>query len=308
MGNGRFKKISEKINGVKIISIKKIIKSAGRFSLVSVLGAYFLVQNRQVKIDKYKVKVKNLPENFIGKKLLLISDLHKKMYGEHYDNLLNSVEFCKPDYIFFAGDLYSKNEKDMQPKAYLMNRLRELAPTFYVLGNHEIRNMTLCESLCKELKKIGVNVLRNDKARIYINDEFVNVYGTQLPISCYVNRDGSYNNLRKITPYDLDKWLGEPCCEQCNILLSHNPFFFEAYAKWGADLVLSGHCHGGIVRLPFIGGILSPERKFFPKYTKGVYEIPDSKMVLTAGLGKFRLNNPSEIVLITVERQSKNEI
>lgn len=269
------------------------------------LSGYFLVQNRQVKVTEYKIGVNKLPKSFEGRKILLISDLHKKLYGDHYDNLLNSIECCQPDYIFFAGDLYSKDETDLHPKAYLMNRLLKIAPVFYVLGNHEIRNMDNCEALCLRLEQMGVTVLRNESVKLYRDEEFVNIYGTQLPISCYVNRDGSYKHLREITADYLNKILGKPNMDQCNILVSHNPFFFEAYARWGADLTLSGHCHGGIIRLPFIGGILSPERKFFPKYTKGVYELGRSRMALTAGLGKFRMNNPSEIVTITLERRDQ---
>ena len=90
-------------------------------------------------------------------------------------------------------------------------------------------------------------------------------------------------------------------------MLSHTPLAFRAYADWGADVTFSGHCHGGVIRLPFIGGILSPERKFFPRYTKGIYELDAeqglAKLAVTAGLGKFRLNNPSEIMICTLVRQ-----
>lgn len=282
------------------MSVKKIaVRSAA-----IVAAGWFLVENRQLKVSEYKVSCPKLPESFDGKKILLLSDLHKKRYGDNFNNLMNSVIAAEPDYIFFAGDLYSKDEKDMTPKLALMRRLNNTAPLYYVLGNHEIRNMDNCEALCCKLEKIGVNVLRNEKFRLYCGNDFVNIYGTQLPISCYINRDGSYRNLRQITPEYMEKLLGKADKSSCNILISHNPFFFESYAKWGADMVFSGHCHGGIIRLPFIGGILSPERIFFPKYTKGVYtsENKVSKMILTAGLGKFRVNNPSEIVVCTLER------
>ena len=84
------------------------------------------------------------------------------------------------------------------------------------------------------------------------------------------------------------------------ILLAHSPIGFEAYAEWGADFVLSGHVHGGIVRIPVIGGILSPERRFLPKYTKGIYHFNSSVMNVSAGIGKFRVNNPSEFVCIDI--------
>lgn len=277
---------------------------------IAVLSLWCVIQKRQLKVTQYTVKCHNLPESFCGKKILLLSDLHKKRYGDNFNNLMNSVISAEPDYIFFTGDLYSKDEKDMTPKISLMKRLKKTAPLFYVAGNHEIRNMDNFEALCLKMEQIGINVLRNKKVRIYNGNEYINIYGTQLPISCYINKNGTYNNLRRITADDMRKLLGSTDKNECNFLLSHNPFFFESYAQWGADVVFSGHCHGGIIRLPFIGGLLSPERILFPKYTKGIYTAKNkcTKMVLTSGLGKFRLNNPSEIVVCTLERMDENEI
>ena len=105
----------------------------------------------------------------------------------------------------------------------------------------------------------------------------------------------------------IEEKVGNPASGHFQILLAHSPLFFANYADWGADVTFSGHCHGGVIRLPFIGGILSPERKFFPRYTKGIYELNAeqglAKLAVTAGLGKFRLNNPSEIMICTLERQ-----
>ena len=193
------------------------------FAAAAFLGGYMLISNRQLRVNKYELKVSKLPENFVGKKILLLADLHKKRYGDNFNNLVNSCIAAEPDFILFAGDLYSRDETDM------------------------------------------------------------------------------------ITKDELTKLLGEPDRSECNFLLSHTPLAFRAYADWGADVTFSGHCHGGVIRLPFIGGILSPERKFFPRYTKGIYELNAeqglAKLAVTAGLGKFRLNNPSEIMICTLERQ-----
>ena len=271
-----------------------------------IAGGYCLVQNRQIKVTNCKIFCEKLPESFVGKKIMLISDLHKKRYGDNFNNLINSCIVAEPDYIFFTGDLYSRSENDMIPKLVLMHRMKKIAPLYYIAGNHEINNMDIFESLCVKLKQMGVHVLRNRMERIYIGEEYINVYGTQIPLKYYNNKDGGYRNLPVLTAEKLEKMLGKTDKDECNFLLSHNPFFFEEYAKWGADVVFSGHCHGGVIRLPLIGGILSPERKFFPKYTKGIYEIrrnnSKSVMALTAGLGKFRLNNPSEIMICTLEK------
>ena len=167
--------------------------------------------------------------------------------------------------------------------------------------------MDNAEALALKLTECGVHILRNNMEQIKIGEDHINIYGTQLPQRFYRNEDFSHHDLPQITKDELTKLLGEPDKSECNFLLSHTPLAFRAYADWGADVTFSGHCHGGVIRLPFIGGILSPERKFFPRYTKGIYKLDAeqglAKLAVTAGLGKFRLNNPSEIMICTLERQ-----
>lgn len=277
------------------------------FAAAAFLGGYMIISNRQLRVNKYELKVSKLPENFIGKKILLLADLHKKRYGDNFNNLVNSCIAAEPDFIFFAGDLYSRDETDMIPKLALMKRLKHIAPTYYIFGNHETDNMDNAEALALKLTECGVHVLRNNMEQIKIGEDHINIYGTQLPQRFYRNEDFSHHDLPQITKDELTKLLGEPDRSECNFLLSHTPLAFRAYADWGADVTFSGHCHGGVIRLPFIGGILSPERKFFPRYTKGIYELNAeqglAKLAVTAGLGKFRLNNPSEIMICTLERQ-----
>ena len=97
-------------------------------------------------------------------------------------------------------------------------------------------------------------------------------------------------------------YMQEPEADRYNILLAHNPMYFESYALWGADLTLSGHLHGGLLRLPVLGGVISPQMKLFPKYCCGLYEKYRRKLLVTAGLGShsiaFRINNPAEIMLL----------
>ena len=277
------------------------------FAAAAFLGGYMLISNRQLRVNEYELKVSKLPENFVGKEILLLADLHKKRYGDNFNNLVNSCIAAEPDFIFFAGDLYSRDETDMIPKLALMKRLKHIAPTYYIFGNHETDNMDNAEALALKLTECGVHVLRNAMEQIKIGEDHINIYGTQLSQRFYRNEDFSHHDLPRLTKYELTKLLGEPDKSECNFLLSHTPLAFRAYADWGADVTFSGHCHGGVIRLPFIGGILSPERKFFPRYTKGIYELNAeqglAKLAVTAGLGKFRLNNPSEIMICTLERQ-----
>ena len=277
--------------------------------LLTFVGAgYFLIANREVRVTNKKLECSKLPDSFEGKKILVLSDLHKKRYGDNFNNIMGYCESAKPDYIFFLGDLYSRDETDMRPKAAFLARLRDLAPTYYIPGNHELYQPECLEALCCRLNEIGVNVLRNKKMTLTENGESIDLYGLQLPLHYYVNSDWSYCDLPKPTTKYLNKKLGEPSSDRCTFLLAHKPAFFEQYAQWGADVTFSGHNHGGIIRLPIIGGLLSPERRFFPKYSKGIYNSKtygtDRQLVVTAGLGKFRFNNPSEILVCTLTKRT----
>lgn len=263
--------------------------------------AYCFIENRQLALDEYTIESDKIPESFDGKCILHLSDLHRKRYGDGFNNLLNSCSYCSPDYIFFTGDLFSRCEDNLKPKVVLMQRLLKIAPVYYVMGNHETDAHDKADALIYVLEREGVHVLRNSNERIYCNNDYINIYGAELPIKYYEDVNGGYCNIATVTKEALDGFLGEPNRNECNVLLSHLPFAFEQYKEWGADIVFSGHCHGGVIRLPIVGGVLSPERKFFPKYTKGIYENGETSMVVSAGLGKFRLNNPSQIVCVTLK-------
>lgn len=108
----------------------------GISALTLTAAGWTLVQNRMLSIQKLSVSVKGLPTGFEGKKILHLSDLHKKRYGDGFNNLINSCAFLDPDYIFFTGDIFSRDETDLTPKLVLMQRLMRLAPVYYIVGNH----------------------------------------------------------------------------------------------------------------------------------------------------------------------------
>lgn len=265
-------------------------------------AGWVLIQNRALTTDEYDVVIPGLPMSFHGKRILHLSDLHKKRYGDGFNNLINSCGFLEPDYIFFTGDLFSRDETELAPKLVLMERLMKIAPVYYILGNHEEDAPLRAKVLCEALKKAGVKVLINRSERIYAGDEHITVTGAALPKEHYRSEKGGYKTRLRITGELMRELAGKPEEDTVNILLSHDPLPFKAYAAWGADLVFAGHVHGGVIRLPGLGGLLSPERRFFPKYTKGVYRLGDAQMVVSAGLGKFRIMNPSQIVLVTLKR------
>jgi hypothetical protein len=175
-----------------------------------------------------------------------------------------------------------------------MKKLRLTAPVLYTLGNHETDlPVNWRKVFLRRLAEEDIAVLHN-RTQNYGGIAFT---GLVLPQEVYKSSGGSYFHLRPVTSGLVTACVGLAPAPPC-VLLAHNPMGFPAYAEWGADAVLSGHVHGGIVRVPGMGGILSPERRFFPAYTKGVYTRGKCRMVVSAGIGKMRVNNPPEVVCV----------
>lgn len=258
----------------------------------------------------FGVSSPKLPDEFGGCRIMHLSDLHSKEYGENGEYLVRACAEFKPDYIFFTGDLFSRNENifRIKSKVPLMKGLNDIAPLYYVWGNHEADIPDKSKLMNSRLAEVGVTVLRNERTRIYRGDSFIELYGLELPSYYYRAPDGGYRGLPKLTAEELRKRLGTPDRKSFNLLLAHTPLPFKQYAEWGADLTLAGHVHGGMVRI-FGVGLLSPERKFFPRYTKGMYRLRTeygvSCMEVSAGLGKFRLNNPEMVSVIELRRSRK---
>ena len=225
----------------------------------------------------------------IDKRIVQVSDLHRRRFGRHNEKLIAAVRQQNPEIIAVTGDLVSRNTTDLTETERLLAAFREIAPIVMCLGNHELDLPPELFAAYREmLRRQDVLLLDNETAET----GGVRFAGLTLTHEHYKNGH-SYRNLRTCSEKEISAALGE--CQAGTILLAHNPLFFEAYAEWGADLVLSGHVHGGAVRLPLLGGVLSPERKFFPKYDKGVFRLKQSIMVVSGGLGKLRLGNRPEI-------------
>lgn len=264
-----------------------------------------LFGNRYLSVDKYVTVCRRLPKGANGKKIVLLADLHKKKFGRDYCCLADSVRACEPDVIIFAGDLYSRNDRHRGRTLKLMKELTEIAPVYYSPGNHELFDPEYYAVTVGRLDAMGVRVLNNERCELKFGEDSVDLYGLKLPLRYYINRDYTFHDLPRPSQAVLEDLLGRPDPDRCSLLIAHDPLFFEEYARWGADMVFSGHVHGGLIRLPFLGGLLSPERKFFPEYTKGLYRLGTSVMALTSGLGKFRFNNPSQVMCLELWNREK---
>lgn len=261
----------------------------------------------EFKVTRYKVRTsesgkKGAEEPFSA---VFLSDLHNTSYGENNSLLLQEIRSQNPEAVFIAGDmLVGAQEPQMDAAAALMDELTKKYPVYYGNGNHEQRMKlyperygTAYERYSDTIRSFGVHLLENTCEQITLRRMAVTVWGYELPMACY--RRG---RSKKLSREQITETLGVPDESSYHILLAHNPVFFPAYAAWGADLTLSGHLHGGIVRLPFFGGVISPQMRLFPKYVHGMFDEGGRKLITSAGLGShtipLRINNPPELVVI----------
>lgn len=258
--------------------------------------------NYGITVSRYDIRSDALPADFDGYKIVHLSDLHSASIGRNNSRLLDAIIDQKPDIIVMTGDMVSRYDKNFNTAIHLVQSLAEKFPVYYIPGNHEegLEN-DLWENLCTALLGCGVTVLNNEAVRLTSeNGEFINLIGLWYNLSYYHEMTQYYT---PFTDETMNKILGD-APEGYNLLLAHNPNNFDVYARWGADLTLSGHIHGGMIRLPLIGGILSPETLMFPRYDGGLYESGNAKMILSRGLGRgsmgLRLFNPPEVVSITL--------
>lgn len=236
-------------------------------------------------------------------KAVVLSDLHNKKYGKENEILLSAIREQKPDGIFIAGDMITaKPGKKLDVALDFVKELAKDFPIYYGNGNHEYRMRiypqkygTMSEEYQKALHKIGVTLLVNE--HVELPDIGLTIYGAEIDRSYYKRF-----KLRKMSTSYLEDILGHPKKSSYKVLLAHNPDYFPQYAEWGADLVLSGHIHGGMIRIPFGRGLISPAIRLFPKYDGGIFNEKDSTMLLSRGLGMhtipIRLFNPGEVLVV----------
>lgn len=261
---------------------------------------------------KFRVTSYNIDsglKNDINLKILMISDLHNiNHFGNRNDKLLQFARDYKPDAIVLAGDMIvshdNENEANLKTAEFI-NELAGITDVYYGIGNHEkyYTNhgepfITYWDNYISKLSN-KVHRLENEKMCIDNGLNKICLYGLDLPILYY----GRLKNV-ELKKDKLTELIGNIDKEKYNILIAHNPEYFNSYADWGANLILSGHNHGGLIKLPFLGGVLSPKLHIFPKYDYGVYKKDKSTMILSNGLGahsiKIRVNNIPEVVCIHV--------
>lgn len=267
----------------------------------------------KIEIAEYTIKNKKIPKDFDDYVILQISDIHNKTFGQNNCKLKDMINEVNPHVVFITGDLVDGESKDYEDVLELLKYLTDKYEVYYITGNHEQKALIkqykdLYVKYFEKLKEIDAVHLDDEHVTLKKGDSHINVYGLTIPFKYYKYIFDKDKRNIDLEPNYVEKQLGKVNKEDYNILLAHTPFYFEDYEKWGADLTLAGHVHGGIIRLPFVGGLLSPNRTFFPKYDLGEYKINDSTMIVSKGLGGskvlIRFNCKPEIVKITLKSLS----
>lgn len=244
-----------------------------------------------IDITKYNVSNKKIPLEFDGFKIVQITDLHNEVFGDSNKELINKIDEINPDMVVLTGDLIIGNGESYTDNLDFLKKISDKYDTYSVLGNHEQEAMVdkysnYYEEYFERLENLNITHLNNENIRVYKGDSHINIYGLVLPLKYYPNALECFKKIVKDVDSELLKdVLGEAKKNQFNILLAHNPLFFDDYAKWDMDLVFSGHIHGGMIRIPRLGGLLSPTRRLFPKYDWGKFDVNESTLILSKGLG-----------------------
>ena len=267
-----------------------------------ILSAIWIVRgNNQIKLTEYIITSTKVPESFTCFEIAQVSDLHNAELGEENSKLLELLSEVEPHIIVLTGDLIDSRHTDIEIALDFAGKAAQIAPVYYVSGNHEAR-VPVYEELNMGLTGAGVTVLENQKVQITRNGESITLMGIQDPS---FRTDYLFGDAESISRQAISGLQNES--DGFTVLLSHRPELFELYVDTGVDLVFSGHAHGGQFRLPFIGGLVAPNQGFFPKYDAGLFKKENTTMIVSRGLGNsiipFRINNSPEIVVAELRKQ-----
>ena len=281
--------------------------------LITILGAAAIIFIWVILYDsnRFVVREHRVADRRIKKqaRAVVLADLHNKRYGRENERLLEAIRGQNPDFILVAGDLVTaKPRRSLEPAIQLLKELARDYPIYYGNGNHEYRMKLypktygdMASRYGQALSELGIEPLVN--SRMVLAEHGMAVCGVEIGRELYRRF-----RIQKMPEDYMTDMLGQAPKDLFTVLLAHNPDYFPQYAAWGADLVLSGHVHGGVVRIPFLNrGVLSPGLRLFPKYDGGIFKEGKSTMVLSRGLGMhtiyIRLFNPAELWVVDFESE-----
>lgn len=266
------------------------------------------------KVTRYSIESDKLPAGAEELRLVFLSDLHNREYGPDNERLYQAVRAQRPDLILIGGDmLVGKAGVSFEPALRFVRRLPGICPVYYANGNHEQRMkenpghyMDCYEKYRRKLEQAGVIFLENEFRTVQAGQGFLELRALELPLNTYRKMKRS-----RVSAGDVDSLTGRRKDdsrgrekEWFSVLLAHNPAYMDAYMESGADLVLSGHLHGGVVRIPGVGGVISPQMFLFPRYSGEMTRKGGQTVIVSRGLGTHSINvrlfNTPELVLISI--------
>ncbi|MBQ7814270.1 MAG: metallophosphoesterase [Thermoguttaceae bacterium] len=252
--------------------------------LVALLGAafFFRWQNDSIQVERFECVSAKVPTAFDGFVVVCVADLHEKEFGPNNERLFAAIRSANPDVIAISGDLLVDPPLNVDFARRFVADAAKIAPVYYVSGNHEAIAPTQTEYLpfVKALEEAGATVLDGEKVELKRGASSLVIAGIADPLL-------KLKDDRRLTSEQVvaEKLRRAPPDERFYLLISHRPELAELYAKHGVDLALTGHAHGGQIRLPFVGGLLAPNQGIFPRYDAGAYRIGASTTIVSRGLG-----------------------
>lgn len=275
--------------------MKKKILTIGIVFFLLLFG-WTLYENKTLQVTEYEIDCSSHPE-LSGFTIAQISDLHNEEFGEGQKKLLNMVSECNPDVIAITGDFIDCRHPNVDIAIEFIEGAVDIAPVYYIPGNHERWVFKEYKDLCQRMKEAGVHLMTETQEPLFYNNNEIVCMGIKDP-DFY---DAAESDTKKLLTREVINEF-EYTEEDFTLLLSHRPELFDIYTEAGINLILTGHAHGGQFRLPFIGGLAAPNQGLFPKYDAGVFSENVTHMVVSRGIGNsiipIRFNNPPEIVFV----------
>lgn len=256
------------------------------------------------KVTRYRVSSVKLAGLRSKRKIIFLSDLHNYCYGRDNEPLFRAIEKEQPDLILIGGDMLLRSDgNNYSGTVRFLSGLTSICKVYCGNGNHEQKlkeQPWRFEQSYQEYKallvKAGIHLLENESDEFEWDEARIRVTGLEIPMKAYdrFRRD-------RLKVREIEERIGESKAAY-EILLAHHPAYTEIYQEWGADLILCGHYHGGVIGIPGIGGVIAPDFTLFPRYSGGCYPVGNAAAVVSRGLGAHsvpvRLLNPAEIVVI----------
>lgn len=260
-------------------------------ALIAAAAAFLIKDSREdLEISRYEVASQKLPESFDGFKIVQLSDLHGAEFGEDGMALVDKVGSLEPDMIALTGDFVT-DEGDLAAVEKLAARLVKLCLVYFISGNHEFGS-GLAVKVRNILERAGVKYLSNEYLTISRGEDEILLGGVEDPLA--------YADM--LSPDELAQKMNDAAPDAFKILLGHRNYWMTEYPELPVDLIFCGHAHGGLIRIPGVGGLIGTDRRLFPDFDAGQFNNGRYTLIVSRGLGNSvpipRIFNRPEIVCV----------